>query len=231
MDELEQTKILQSALNNINANIERVYNHFKQQAQEVNKLWAVKFVEFARKRLNLYLDENTKNSEVAALLAQDIFYEPLGDGYCVVVRNDNPSEPNLIMFLEYGTGLAGDKHQHPQASKIGWQYAVNKSKYVNYAIHGDGAYSNFGPGWFFKFEDGKLILNDDWEVLGKDGGIRAVFSNGIVPARFIYDTKRTMDTIYAMSFNRTKNGSVFNMGRFKKLLERFDRWLQSQMAT
>ena len=32
---------------------------------------------------------------------------------------------NLVMFLEYGTGLEGDKNHHPNADNIGWRYAIN----------------------------------------------------------------------------------------------------------
>lgn len=38
-------------------------------------------------------------------------------------------DEGLGMFLEYGTGLVGESNPHPEATKLGWSYAINKQSY------------------------------------------------------------------------------------------------------
>ena len=61
--------------------------------------------------------------------------EKITVGHKVNIPIDNEG---LVMFLEYGTGLVGDRNKHPQTDALkaysggrvmNWKYAVNKDKY------------------------------------------------------------------------------------------------------
>lgn len=127
---------------------------------------------------------------------------------------------NLVMYLEYGTGLVGSVMPNPDASKRGWQYMVHKE---NYKLH------NSGWGWFFSSDKNPYIDMDDEHpvIVNKEfrsveyvepyfrngnpvsGYIRhntrvkafrqrpnTVFSSGLYPIRFIYDTKQEIRELF-----------------------------------
>lgn len=133
---------------------------------------------------------------------------------------------NLLMYLEYGTGLVGEKNSHPEAGKVGWEYALNRENYKTLP------YSNTGQGWFFTKKPNSIILKNDIPIhsyvkterivkhqiitikKGKNAGktyernqpyvkrtksSRSVFSEGIKPIRFIYDTKQEIKRLFDVS--------------------------------
>lgn len=76
------------------------------------------------------------------------------DGYTVVVDDD---EEGLSMFLEYGTGLAGESDPHEEAGEIGWDYAINRDNYH----HGrSGPNSEWVWGFKFKYNGNYLDRHD-----------------------------------------------------------------------
>lgn len=154
----------------------------------------------------------------------------------VRVRRD---PQDLLMYLEYGTGLVGEAHRHPEASKIGWQYGVNREKYVSLPK------TKTGKGWIFTRKPTSTVLKDDvpihryWteriifvnQVItikkGKNAGktykrvqpyhrktktSHSVFSEGMKPVRYIYDTKQELNGLF-----RAGKGSLTVDQFYKKL--------------
>ena len=87
---------------------------------------------FVRSMENRLLKRATPEGE-----SEDILYgiidgisisEQTGEGWVVNVPED---EEGLVMFLEYGTGLAGDNA--PEVAGFNpWAYAVNRDSYITY---------------------------------------------------------------------------------------------------
>lgn len=217
-NELFYIEIDRNAFQRIQKNVQVLAERFNKQAEEVSMLWAQKFVELARKQLATYLTERAARVPTLTEMLSNIYCEKHQDGWYVMMRPDVGSEPNVMLFLEYGTGLVGEQSAHPQASKIGWQYAVNRDKYATAGLYKEGGETIKKTGWFFTYDDSALIANEDVVYSSKEGTLRAVLSSGLLPARFIYDTKRKLDTVYALSFQRSGKTAIFNMDRFKNLL-------------
>lgn len=112
-----------------------------------------------------------------------------------------------LLFLEYGTGLKGLENPHPEASKIGWNYAINRHKYFKaYKRQGYGK----KLGWSFKLENpsNQFVGKDDIyrpftkKVIKNANGVTVkyyqqkrdwiawVHTQGIKPVRAFYNTKR-----------------------------------------
>ena len=131
---------------------------------------------------------------------------------------------NLLMFLEYGTGMAGSYNEHPEAASVGWKYAIHPESFR----HADKLIPNLmynKMGWFFKKKPMSVLTKHDKENIvvshkgfqevkpyirnGKpvkgyvrrvktkpDRIINAVFTQGIKPVRFIYDTKKELEGMF-----------------------------------
>ena len=109
-----------------------------------------------------------------------------------------------FLYLEYGTGLKGQQNPHPEASKIGWKYAINKKRYFRaYKREGYGK----KLGWTFRLQSpanqfvnkddirspiSKRIINKNGETTIKYYKQRSewIHTNGIKPVRAFYNTKR-----------------------------------------
>lgn len=78
-------------------------------------------------------------------VANNIIVSEDYDGHIVTVEDD---QEGLAMFLEFGTGIAGYEEEHPEASEVGWDYAINSDRYT-YARSGP----NGRPVRGFKFKD------------------------------------------------------------------------------
>lgn len=96
-------------------------------AVEISEDIAKAFVNQAKKRLlSGSTPRGAEDMAKVQEIADSIHYTKEGNICTVVVPND---PEGLNMFLEYGTGLAGDADKNPDAKKIGWKYAINKDKY------------------------------------------------------------------------------------------------------
>lgn len=144
---------------------------------------------------------------------------------------------NLIMFLEYGTGLVGESNRHPEADKIGWNYATNRDNYKRLTR------SNTGEGWFFTRKPSSIILKEDIPIhsylvnerivkhqvitvkKGKMAGktyerhqpynkktksSKSIFTQGIKPVRFIYKTKQELKNLFLASKGATTVEEFYN---------------------
>ena len=132
------------------------------------------FVERARENL-------VRNGYDTARYAGNIYYDPRWKQ--VVVRG-TPEEPDIMWYLEFGTGIAGKKAPHPQASQNGWQYAINENT-VNQAGSSWRTNANHpdGIGWWVS-DNGLVYLAED-DILGDRPHF---FTSGIPPVRYLYDT-------------------------------------------
>ena len=147
------------------------------------------FVERARQNLLNY-DSNTSK------YVGNIYYDPRWKQ--VVVRSPQGNEPDLMWYLEFGTGIAGEKNPHPKANESGWRYAINKGT-VNQAgsawrtkdSHNDGI------GWFVQEDkDSPLYHAKDDHTNYK----RPIFfTSGIPPARYIYNTMLQIDELIELA--------------------------------
>lgn len=149
-------------------------------------------------------------------------YESVNRSF-VRVRND---PQNLLMFLEYGTGLVGESQPHPEANSISWDYAINKPKYRKLPTRENDTFG--GLGWFFTRKPNSIMSKNDepihryavdeivvyeQTITTKKGlvykrrqpyhkkrkGSFSGFSQGIKPIRFIYDTKQEIKNLFKAS--------------------------------
>ena len=202
------------------------------------------FVKRAQDRLDRFADSESMDGNSASIvksLKDNITYtkgsedESSSQGY-IEIKDDSQ---HLMMFLEYGTGIAGSYNEHPEARKSGWLYAVNPTHYKRVK----GLKYN-GYGWFFNKSADSFIGKDDitnmvishktfQEVKGyirKNGSYvkpyvrqiktkpdrivdKAVLTQGIKPVRFIYDTKKEI-----LNFLKDNKGKT--LGAFKRNLSK-----------
>lgn len=189
------TKMLQTRLN-------ALLGKYKAKTAELSKLYAEKFCECAKERLRIGTLDNANGLDYS----DRIYVTQTGkNSYAVIVDNGSSTEENIMAFLEYGTGLKGQDDQHPVAKLIGWEYAINEDRYVEH----DNQW-----GWYFNNKGYNYIsTSDSIETKETKNGIsQKVFSSGIVPLRYIYDTQRQFKQILNLSFKKSKNGKrIFSL--------------------
>lgn len=206
---------------------------------EVSQKIVKTFEKRAKKRLdNFASGEGSKSANIIYSLKNNIIvdiYENTGEAL-VRVKMD---KEGLMMFLEYGTGIAGSYNEHPEARKIGWLYVTNPKHYKR-PLNTIPSLKYNGYGWFF-YKGNTYIGNSDYENItfkysksqqvsgytikhGKRAGtfvkpyIRnvkskpdrvidyAVFTQGIKPLRYMYDTRIEMQKL----LDKCKTISDFN---------------------
>lgn len=96
-------------------------------------------------------------------IANTIIVEPMGDGISVSVGSD------YAVYVEYGTGVVGEGHQHPRATLDGWVYDVNE--------HGE-------EGWWYPTTTSDPNKK---KKTSKDGGLWA-WTKGQASRPFMYET-------------------------------------------
>lgn len=178
----------------------------------IGELIAKTFVTRAKQRL--LRDNNGTNQTLIKRASQGIFARRYNGKWRVVVSRQFDEE-GILIFLEYGTGLVGKANKHPEAGKVGWDYAINEDDYKRR--------SNGKTGWFFrpqgldryidkddiaeiykrsfKAEGNKPFSIEYYDRYGNGGGglwktnriagstAKVVFSSGIKPVRYLYNTK------------------------------------------
>ena len=160
-------------------------------AERVGELFAKKFVERARDRLGK--NNNAKDQSIIEKLKGNIYAREGKDGWQIVIRQD---PEGLMTFLEYGTGLLGqgssETDGHPEAIKIGWDYRQND--YI-----GNPAYRtvNNKRGWFFRSSDPNIYIDKN-DSDRREGGT-LIFSQGIEPVRYIYETRIEFENLIRKS--------------------------------
>lgn len=127
-----------------------------------------------------------------------------------------------MYYLEFGTGIVGAKKPHPEASKIGWRYNINKHSDFETAISKNGNTFIKG-GWTFRRgirygNQNAFIAKDDivhtykrsqhkgattgWSgsrrVRQQDhaaGSDKSIQTKGVIAVKYFYDTMGDFDEI------------------------------------
>ena len=235
MASIRQRKTFEKTRRQIEAIVSEKANRI---ANEMSSKIVDVFVNRAKARLDRFADDESMNGESASIvrgLKDNIYTEgwsiPVGDKvkvYNIVRVKRDPQ--NLLMFLEYGTGVAGFYDNHPEAGKNGWIYWTNPKHYKRpiYAIN-DLRYDGYG--WFFNKKPFSFVGRNDHENVvfkyrykqdvegyektlksGKKVKVRpytrkiryapdkvvdnAVFTQGIKPVRFLYDTRQEIKGLF-----------------------------------
>lgn len=155
-------------------------------AENISKLVAEIFVSRARGRLEKYA--NTDNLGLISRLKSNIYYRPSKSGYQIIIRQD---PEGLMTYLEYGTGLFMGASPHPEANKIGWTYGGNAGSSQAYKT------VNGRFGWFFRTEDPDTYIDRN-DSDRREGGT-LVFTQGIKPIRYIYNTRKEIEDLITRS--------------------------------
>lgn len=101
------------------SNANKTLLELKKYNRRVEKALDDGFKEFIQK-LEEKLVDNMSNYGVASVAnVTSITTDRLSDGVIIYLNND------ILMYLEYGTGIVGEENPHPKASKDGWIYDVN----------------------------------------------------------------------------------------------------------
>lgn len=154
-------------------------------AEHISELIADTFVERARERL--LKNNNAKNLSVIQGLLGNIYKRKGKNEYQIVVRQD---PEGLMTFLEYGTGLLGEAYSHPEATSFGWTYRQN-DYFENPAYKS----VNGRRGWFFRTYSPNVYIDKNDSDRREGGSL--VFTQGIEPVRYIYDTRIEIEDIIA----------------------------------
>lgn len=157
-----------------------------------------------------------------------------GASYIVSVKGD---PEGLFMFLEYGTGLTGGTFPHPESGQIGWDYMVNFDNPKIYKWYKDdmGWFFSADKATYIDENDeypiveyrtrgladeqvGPYIRNG--KLVNKKGyhrvrpyvlnGIQleTVFSHGLYPLMYFYDTKQQIRDILKKASQMSKSSKV-----------------------
>lgn len=180
-----------------------------------------KFVEEARN--NLLRDSNPapESTGLIASIANSITYEESKralyrkgttkgkpkevSGYVVRIPIDREG---LVMFLEYGTGLNGLRNRNQEAKQIGWEYAVNRDKYVTFGTK---------RGFIFRSTGRNYIDNDDYKFKHR------YLSTTEFVRGYIRTTKKTGKQTYVKGYRRAR--------RTPKMVEGKKTWVLSSGIT
>lgn len=200
----------------VNSNIKEIVNRLNRTYTNImsDKL--------AQRVAEIFVEEARKRIERSGAIQQDIdrfvnaisFEKINTDTYRIYAGKGRDEQLiNDMWYLEFGSGVVGATHQHPDANTIGWKYDINN--------HGEN-------GWFFKRsqENGNknaLIASGDkiynykrnlsagkskggnsqnirQESVSK-GDEKSIKSKGIIAVRYFYDTMQEFDEIITKAMN------------------------------
>lgn len=147
------------------------------------------FVEEAQNRL-------IKNGYNTARYAKYITWD--SENKRVVVKSPRSQEPDIMWYLEYGTGVRGMNEPHPDANRVGWGYALNigtvgqkGSGWRKNPAHPDGI------GWWFRARNRNIYRAED-DIIKRGDSVKTgtrIFTSGITPVRYLYDTIQDLPRI------------------------------------
>lgn len=106
------------------------------------------------KLINRATPKDSTSSSLLLDVSDNILVSEDDYGHYVTVGQD---DEGLALFLEYGTGLVGREDPHPDASNVGWNYAVNEQ---DYTIARESQYNKWKRGFRFKRFNNYLDVND-----------------------------------------------------------------------
>lgn len=102
---------------------------------------------------------------------------------------DNQLKEDMY-YLEFGTGIVGERNNHPEANKIGWDYNVNKHSDFQTALSKKGNRYTKG-GWTFRRgqkygNQNAFIAKDD--IIHSPNNGNNIQTRGVIAVRYFYDT-------------------------------------------
>ena len=106
----------------------------------------------------------------------------------IVVKSPRSKEPDIMWYLEYGTGIDGLSNPHPDAAEIGWKYAINATRSSAWIDYDDETF-----GWVFEKRSTHVYSPKSKDIsLGKseDGGKEKIFTTGITPVRYLWRARK-----------------------------------------
>ena len=165
---------------------------------QANK-WLKKAVATTRKYKTEVLDE------FGELFAERARYYLVNDGYNtqkyqryiiydkskhrVVIKSPRSQEPDIMWYLEYGTGIMGVEDPHEEAFNIGWRYAINRFSGSAWKVVGGI------EGWFFQ-KRSRFVYSAEGDFKAR-GHKNSYFTSGIQPIRYLYKAKQDKDKLLA----------------------------------
>lgn len=125
----------------------------------------------------------------------NIYYDPYLKQ--VVVRKPMGSdEPDIMWYLEFGTGIAGKNNPHPEAAQNGWLYAINEHTKDQKGSPWKTLKKRGRVGWYVNKTDGmQYHAKDDLTHYKRP----IFFTSGIPPARYIYNTMLQIDELIELA--------------------------------
>lgn len=199
---------------NINSNITDLVNWAKQipsivSNEKIAETCARKFAERAKARLA----SSGALQEDISRYVNAITFEKVADNKWRISagKNGDRQLKDDMYYLEFGTGIVGAKKPHPEASKIGWDYNVNKHSDFQTALSKKGNRYTKGGWTFRRGNQNAFIAKDDiihtykrsqhkgsttgWQgarrVRTEDisaGSEKSIQSKGVISVRYFYDT-------------------------------------------
>lgn len=171
---------------------------------------------FVKKARNTLLDRATPFDSFSEFkikeIAENINVETDDNGEKQIIVEDDGE--GLSVYLEYGTGLVGEQHKGT-FTPASWQYAINRDKYKTIKL-------SSGEIKGFVFDYYKATYIDKNDILlhnyNKKNELRsiAVFSQGLKPLRYIYDTRVSLNRTIRRQLNKN-NGLSSLRKRLKEI--------------
>lgn len=162
----------------------------------------------------------------------------------------------LAMFLEYGTGILGSLKEHPEADDVGWIYKTRIHQGRTYKKHSGSKLVGFEKeGWFFSSKKGTFISkNDEHPVITRKERLHVehinpkngtpyirtrrirsgervkqntVFSQGLYPVRYFYNTKIEFTKIFEKLKTMSRSKDIRSKSSTEKRIA-FETYIKSK---
>ena len=152
--------------------------------------------------------DNSFSKSTIEEIAKNINVETDDNGEKQIVVEDDGE--GLSVYLEYGTGLVGEQHKGT-FTPASWQYAINRDKYKTLKLS-----SGEIKGFIFDYHNTNYIDKDDIVLDKSKKKSIGVFSQGLKPLRYIYDTRVSLNRTIRRQLNKN-NGLSSLRKRLKEI--------------
>lgn len=150
--------------------------------------------------------DNSSSKSKIEEIAKNINVETNDNGGKQIVVEDDGE--GLSVYLEYGTGLVGEQHKGT-FTPASWQYAINRDKYKTLKLS-----SGEIKGFVFDYHNASYIDKDDILLDKSNKKSIGVFSQGLKPLRYIYDTRVSLNRTIRRQLN--KNNGLSSLRKILK---------------
>lgn len=165
-------------LKNFIDSLTEIKNEIGDMSIRLSEMIAKAFVARARKRLIAYTGQKRYSYYIKAVKEED--------GHWSVRLNQPKYDPDIMYFLEYGTGFVGRESEQNPDKPSSWQYTINYGAdwYGVMDINGSEV-----EGWYFNYQPNHFVQEEDGGYTNKRTQQRVIFTRGIKPVMYIYKTK------------------------------------------